>query len=60
MSVSFQADGGREVVMIFLCNTASDPGPLYFEDGYIKVTNASKEENSYEILRFIYPFTSLM
>jgi hypothetical protein len=60
MSVSFQADGGREIVIISLCKTASDPGPLYFKDGDIKVTNASKEVYSYEILRFIGPFASLM
>lgn len=60
MSVSFQSEGGRDVVIISLCKTASDPGPLYFEEGYIKDTNASMDANSYETLRFIGPLASLM
>ena len=42
-----------------LCNIASDPGPEYFEEGCMKVTNASNVLYSYVNFRLSGPIKLL-
>lgn len=54
-----QAEGGYEVNITSLNNSPSDAGPEYLEDGFMKVTNASKQLYSLTSLRSNIPLTSL-